>query len=64
MKQGIAVSTQKTYNAAEKLFTTFCNKMGLPLFPASERTLIFFVTKLAQVREHSTIRVYLSGIRY
>lgn len=46
------------------VFIEFCNRAGVPIFPASERTLILFVTEIAQVREHSTVRVYLSGVRH
>lgn len=64
MKQGIAASTQRTYSTAEKLFLDFCSRMNLLPLPANERTLILFATELAQAREHSSIRVYLSGVRH
>ena len=61
MKQGIAQSTRRTYETAERLFLEFCNRSP---FPVSASTRILFVAELAQMREHSTIRVYLAGVRH
>ena len=64
MRQGVAPSTQKTYNSAERLFVDFCQRSDRTPLPASESTLILFVAELAQTRAHSTIRVYLAGVRH
>lgn len=64
MSQGIATSTRKVYSTAEKLFIEFCARTNRTPLPAEESTLILFVTELAQMREHSTIRSYLSGVRF
>ena len=40
----------------------FCSRINISSLPASEVTLILFITDLAQTQAHSTIRTYLSGI--
>ena len=64
LKHGIAPSTQKTYSAAQDIFLGFCGRLGLAALPASEGTLMLFVTELAQTRAHTTIRTYLAGVRH
>ncbi len=63
LSKGIAPSTSKVYASSQRSFIDFCSRLGLPPLPASEATLILFVTELAQTRSHSTIRTYLSGVR-
>ena len=64
MGKGIAESTARSYSAAQKLFLDFCSRLKLCPLPASEDTLILFVSEVAQSLSHSTIRCYLSGIRH
>ena len=56
----LASSTLKTCKAAERRYTSFCEKFEVP---ASKSTLCYFVTWLGQeCLQHSTIRTYLSGV--
>lgn len=58
------MSTNKVYSSAQRIYLEFCTRLSLTPIPASESTLILFVTELAQTRAHSTIRTYLSGVRH
>ena len=68
MFQGIASSTRRTYESAQRKFLEFCHwsqclhDNGSPL-PASEWTLMLFVTHLSRTIRASSINVYLPGIR-
>ena len=68
MFQGIASTTRRTYDSAQRRFLEFCrwsqslNANGSPL-PASEWTLMLFVTHLSRTIKASSIKVYLAGIR-
>ena len=64
MRNGVAPSTWKTYSSAHRLFLEFCSRLCFVALPASEGTLILFVTELAQSRAVSTIRTYLAGVRH
>lgn len=64
MKAGIATSTEKTYSTAQRSFLSFCQDLNLSPLPATEDTLILYVTHLAQTKVHSTIRTYLAGVRH
>ena len=64
LSKGVAASTGKVYATAQRLFQDFCHRLSLTPLPASESTLILFVTELAQTRAHSTIRTYLAGVRH
>ena len=44
---GLAPTTRSTYSAGWKRFTSFCAEFGLLSTPASEHTLLLFVTSLA-----------------
>ena len=65
---GLAKSTRRTYSAAQRRFLEFCfwsgqvHSGGSPL-PASEWTLILFITELSRSLKASSIKVYLSGVR-
>ena len=65
---GLAKSTRRTYSAAQRRFLEFCfwsgqvQSGGSPL-PASEWTLILFITELSRSLKASSIKVYLSGVR-
>ena len=64
MKNGIATSTQKVYSCAHRLFLDFCSRLNRVPLPASEATIILFVTELAQSRAQTTIKSYLSGVHH
>ena len=65
---GLAKSTRRTYSAAQRRFLEFCfwsgqvKSGGSPL-PASEWTLILFITELSRSLKASSIKVFLSGVR-
>ena len=65
---GLAPSTRKTYATAQRKFFNFCLQLGqlhpsgLPC-PADEWTLCLFAPFLARFVHHSSIKVYLSGVR-
>ena len=63
---GIAISTRKAYASAKNRYVKFCNEaVSISAFPTSENILCMFVTYLAREGlKHSTIKGYLSGIRY
>ena len=52
------------YQSAQRGYILFCSQLNLQPLPASEDTLILYVTHLAQTRAHSTIRTYLAGVRH
>ena len=61
---GLVTSTHKTYLAAEWRYWNFCGSFSITALPASEATLCYFVTCLAQQGlSDGTIRTYLSGVR-
>ena len=62
---GLAASTKTTYSAGQLRFINFCNGLQIPPVPASEATLILFVTYLATNNiSHTTIKVYLAAVRH
>ena len=44
---GLLPATQQCYRAGLKQYTAFCLQAHLPIVPASEHTLLLFVTHLA-----------------
>ena len=64
-RKGVARSTQNTYKAGLRRYTKFCLLYSMSQFPVSESGCSAFVTYLAKEGlRHSTIKVYLSGVRY
>ena len=64
----MAPSTRRTYASAQSKFISFCWQLGQlhpsgSPCPTDEWTLCLFVTFLARTLQHSSIKVYLSGIR-
>jgi len=58
---GLTASSHKTYKVAD---SQFCTDFSITPFPASESTLCYFATCMAQQGlAHSTIKTYLSGVR-
>ena len=62
-RSGLADFTHRTYGAAQRQFLSFCDNYGLAPLPASEDTLILFVTSLAAQIKPQSINVYLAGVR-
>ena len=68
MIQGLAPSTRRSYASAQAQFISFCTQLGKlhssgSPCPADEWTLFLFVFFLAARIQHSSIKVYLSGVR-
>ena len=68
MFQGIASSTRRSYESAQRKFLEFCRWSQClhaddSALPASEWTLMLFATYLAKTIKASSIKVYLAGIR-
>ena len=62
---GLAPTTRATYSTGWQKFTKFCTTTKNSPLPASEQTLLLFVSSLAVNRiSHGTIKVYLSAIRH
>lgn len=63
-REGLAVSTRNTYDAAQQRFLKFCTAAKSHSIPATEATLMLFATHLASTNiSHATIKVYLSAVR-
>ena len=62
--EGIANSTNKTYQVAWKSYVNFCTQVGIPILPVSEYHLQLYVSAVAQRLSYKTIKVYLCGIRF
>ena len=68
MTQGLAPSTCRVYSSAQRSFLDFCiqDNRVMPngsILPASQETLMRFCSYLADNLHHTSIKVYLSGIR-
>ena len=68
LTQGLAPSTRRVYSSAQRQFIEFCQQDAAgdssgSILPASEQTLIRFCSFLADRLHHSSIKVYLSGVR-
>ena len=68
LSQGLPSSTRRSYASAQSKFISFCHQLGKlhpsgSPYPAYEWTLCLFVTFLARTIQHSSIKVYLSGVR-
>ena len=64
-QNGLASSTQRTYNSAKRRYLQFCKDKRICPLPAPERQLCWFVSSLAlQSLCHSTIKSYLAAIRH
>ena len=62
--QGLATSTQKSYQAGQKHYLSCCSQAKRPPLPTSEQILLMFVSHLAQEGlAHTSIKVYLSAVR-
>ena len=65
LRDGLAASSRTTYAAGQGRYIHFCNTAKVPATPATEYTLILFITHLASTNiSYATIKVYLSAIRH
>ena len=63
-QQGLAASTQKSYQTGQHRYLAFCSSIKKSPLPTTEDTLLMFVGHLAQQGlSHASIKVYLSAIR-
>jgi len=61
---GLKESTRRTYDSAQKRYLDFCEKYGKSSMPASEETILLYVTYLYnQGLNHNSINVYLYAVR-
>ena len=68
LTKGLAPSMRRSYASAQAQFISFCTQLGklhssASPRPADEWTLCLFATFLAARIQHSSIKVYSSGIR-
>lgn len=64
-RNGLANSTQRSYNSAKKRYACFCRSKNITPLPASEHLLCRYVSTLADENlRHGTIKCYLSAIRH
>ena len=64
-EQSVATSTRDTYAIGQNRFLGFCHEIQRQPLPASETTLLLFVSHLATISlSHSTIKVYLAAVRH
>ena len=65
LRDGLAASSITTHAAGQGRYIHFCNTAKVPATPATEYTLILFITHLASTNiSYATIKVYLSAIRH
>ena len=64
-RNGLAESTQRSYNSAKRQYIHFCKSHNMSPIPASERQLGQYVSYLALANlAHSTIKCYLAAVRH
>jgi hypothetical protein len=64
MDAALKNNTKRTYNSAQNKYVSFCNLYKLAIMPASEETLLLYVSFLfEQGLTGASIRVYLSAVR-
>ena len=68
LTHGLAPSTRRSYASAQAKFISFCQQLGKlhpsgSPCPTDKWTLCLFATFLARTLQHSSIKVYLSGVR-
>ena len=63
VESGICRSTRRTYTSAQSRYVTFCDTYGLQVFPASEETVLLFLSLLSNNKlKPASIRVYVSAV--
>ena len=64
IKYNIADSTRRSYATGQSTYISFCVKFSFKPLPASEQQLILFAADLSHRLSSSTVRSYLSAIRF
>ena len=64
IKDSIAESTRRVYSTGQTTYFNFCTKFNLQPLPAPEQQLILFTADLSQPLSYSSIRSYLSAVRF
>ena len=64
VRASIADSTRRVYATGQSTYLSFCGKFNLNPLPASEQQLILFTADMSQRLAPSTIRSYLSAVRF
>ena len=64
MWRGLATSTTKSYQSAQRSFQKFCNQLNVAPLPVQEWTLIIYTAHLAQTVSASTIKMHMAAIRH
>ena len=64
IKDSIAESTRRAYSTGQTTYFNFCTKFNLQPLPAPEQQLILFTADLSQRLSYSSIRSYLSAVRF
>ena len=60
----ISESTRRTYNSGVNKFLNFCGTFGYVVCPANESTLLKFIAFMNESLALSTVKTYLSAIRF
>lgn len=65
LRMGVRDNTRRVYDSAQRRFVRFCEEHGLVPVPATEHTLLLYITYLffQEKLKNTTIRVYLSSVR-
>ena len=64
IKGGLADSTNKVYASARTSITKFLTEARLPvLLPFNEQVLVLYLTSLLGKVQHSTVKLYMNGIK-
>ena len=64
VKDSIADSTRRCYTTGQTTYLTFCSRLNMQPLPATEKLLILFTADLSQRLAFSSIRAYLSAVRF
>ena len=64
IKDSIVDSTRRSYATGQSNYLSFCSRFNIQPLPASEQQLILFTADRSQQLSYSTIRSYLSAVRF
>ena len=64
VKDSIADSTRRCYTTGQTTYLTLCSRLNMQPLPAREQLLILFTADLSQRLAFSSIRAYLSAVRF
>ena len=60
----LAPNTKRSYSVGQTEYLEFCARLSVSPFPAEERVLILFAAHLSLRLSHSSVKSYLSAVRY